>query len=69
MGELIVIKRPVGASRRAEPAQGDAEILFFTGVRYVRMAETPDALASVIPKRRATKPRRNSRKSDDIKSA
>ncbi len=42
MGELILF-RPHGSRRREPQAElpGDARIVFFTGVRYERMAEPP----------------------------
>jgi hypothetical protein len=38
MGEVIAFRKSARPSRRAsEPPTGDAQILFFLGVRYVRM--------------------------------
>jgi hypothetical protein len=39
MGELLAFRTPARSARSAPPLSKDAEILFFTGVRYVR-AET-----------------------------
>ena len=39
MGDLIVMTRPTGQSRRETSQHVSAEILFFTGVRYHRMPE------------------------------
>ena len=40
MGDLIVMTRPTKASRRSTSATaGSAEILFFTGVRYLRITD------------------------------
>ena len=39
MGDLIVMTRPTGVSRREIPCDASADILFFTGVRYHRMPE------------------------------
>ncbi|MDR3461088.1 MAG: hypothetical protein P4L76_02090 [Beijerinckiaceae bacterium] len=69
MGELVVMVRPAGSARRHTPDSGSAEILFFTGVRYARMPDVADALASVTPGRRPTRPRRGPRKGDSVKSA
>ncbi|MGD0632782.1 MAG: hypothetical protein ABSA13_00690 [Beijerinckiaceae bacterium] len=69
MGELVVMVRPAGSARRHTPESGSAEILFFTGIRYARMPEVPDALASVTPRRRPARPRRGPRKGENVKSA
>ena len=58
MGDLIMMTRPAHPVRRDAPRSGEAEILFFTGVRYTRVSDPEAALASVTPPRRATKPRR-----------
>ena len=57
MGEIIAMTGPQRSVRRDASPEG-AEILFFTGVRYVRMADPDPALASVTPRRPARKPRR-----------
>lgn len=59
MGDLIAMTHSTGTSRRAAPASGSAEILFFTGVRYYRMAE------EVLPQ----PPRPKRRRSDKAKRA
>ena len=55
MGDLIVMTRPTGSSRRETSRNATAEILFFTGVRYHRMPEHPAAVEEtpvVSPARR-----------------
>jgi hypothetical protein len=43
MGEIVAFRMREKASRRAsESPTGDAQILFFLGVRYVRMDEPPE---------------------------
>ena len=42
MGDLILF-RPAGEARPGAPPSGGAEIVFFTGVRYERAREAPDA--------------------------
>ena len=42
MGELIPF-RPAGRAPRSAARCGGAEILFFTGVRYERVREEPEA--------------------------
>jgi hypothetical protein len=43
MGEIVAFRIREKASRRAsESPTGDAQILFFLGVRYVRMDEPPE---------------------------
>ncbi len=37
MGELLAFRTPTRAARIAMPRSTDAEILFFTGVRYIRV--------------------------------
>lgn len=46
MGDLIIMKRSQDIARVAVDSGKSAEILFFTGVRYYRMAEneTPSSL-------------------------
>ncbi len=44
MGELLAFRTQTRAARSAAPRAEDAEILFFTGVRYVR-AETDNEAA------------------------
>ncbi len=39
MGELVAFRQPATPSRRYAKNSGTAEILFFTGVRYVPMWE------------------------------
>jgi hypothetical protein len=69
VGDLIVMARPNSSIRREAPQQGSASVLFFTGVRYTRVADVDPALASVTPPRRATKPRRGPGKNGDMKRA
>ena len=45
MGDLIAISRPKPLPVREFLAGHSAEILFFTGVRYYRMAEAVEPLA------------------------
>ena len=47
MGDLIAISRPTPLPNREFLAGHNAEILFFTGVRYYRMAETIEPVAVV----------------------
>ncbi|MCC3247002.1 hypothetical protein LG047_17035 [Methylocystis sp. WRRC1] len=50
MGEVIAFRTRIkDAPNRAEPFNGDAQILFFLGVRYMRMEETPDAAGGWSP--------------------
>lgn len=45
MGEVIAFQMREKVSRRAStPPSGDAQILFFLGVRYMRMDDLPGAL-------------------------
>lgn len=50
MGDLIVLTTSKSSSYLPLPPSGGADILFFTGVRYFRMAEDAPELAA--PKRR-----------------
>ena len=44
MGEVIAFQNRVkSARRRVDPQPGGAQILFFLGVRYLRMDEPPGA--------------------------
>jgi hypothetical protein len=46
MGEVVAFRLREKASRRAsEPPTGDAQILFFLGVRYSRIEEPPQTRA------------------------
>jgi hypothetical protein len=48
MGEIVAFRKREKASRRAsEPPTGDAQILFFLGVRYMRVEEPPETLTPV----------------------
>jgi hypothetical protein len=69
VGDLIVMTRSKSSIRREAPQQGSASVLFFTGVRYTRIPDVDQALASVTPPRRATKPRRGPSKNGDMKRA
>ena len=69
MGDLIVMTRARPVPRRDGLKTDGADILFFTGVRYASMPDVDPALASVVPVRRATKPRRGPRKAGDKKRA
>lgn len=45
MGEVVAFQmRGKTPRERSEPPSGDAQILFFLGVRYARMEEPQDAL-------------------------
>lgn len=45
MGEVVAFRIRERESRQAsEPPTGDAQILFFLGVRYMRMEEPPETL-------------------------
>lgn len=45
MGEIVAFRIRDRASRHAsEPPTGDAQILFFLGVRYTRLEEPPETL-------------------------
>ena len=58
MGDLIVMTRPTGLSRREMPRNVSADILFFTGVRYQRLPEqvsVEDAIVASPPRRRTEK--------------
>lgn len=55
MGEVVAFKTRARTARPdAEPRSGDAQILFFLGVRYVRMDETPYMNDETTPDRRDT---------------
>lgn len=45
MGDLVVMSRPQPQPARAFAMDHSAEILFFTGVRYYRMAEAIEPAA------------------------
>lgn len=48
MGEVVAFRIRERNSRHAsEPPTGDAQILFFLGVRYMRMDEPPETLTPV----------------------
>jgi hypothetical protein len=48
MGEIVAFRIREKASRHAsEPPTGGAQILFFLGVRYMRLDEPPETLAPV----------------------
>ncbi len=50
MGEVIAFRRRgKHAPQAAEPHAGDAQILFFLGVRYMRMDETLDVSGGWSP--------------------
>lgn len=52
MGEVIAFRmREKHARHASEPPTGDAQILFFLGVRYMRMEEPLDALETQAPGR------------------
>ncbi len=52
MGDLVTMTRPVTA-RRGPSKNGGADILFFTGVRYVRITEGAEP-AAVLRQRETT---------------
>lgn len=63
MGDLIVMTRPATSSRRPSITGADAEILFFTGVRYMRMPDVEPAASPLrTPRVRSNKPRKPSGK-------
>lgn len=50
MGEVIAFQTRAKPSRHSsEPPTGDAQILFFLGVRYMRMEEPQDSLNTFSP--------------------
>lgn len=50
MGEVIAFRARAKAPRESvEPIAGDAQILFFLGVRYQRIDETHDAVEKRTP--------------------
>jgi len=50
MGEVIAFRaRPKAAQKTGEPPIGDAQILFFLGVRYMRMDDALDVAAGQSP--------------------
>lgn len=58
MGDLLVLPSP-RLRTRAQAGRADAEILFFTGVRYYRMDDLAEPKAAAVPKRRrSTRARR-----------
>jgi hypothetical protein len=57
MGEIIPMRRPRGSVQRETIPGQSAEILFFMGVRYVRMADSEPAVG-LGSRRRTAKARR-----------
>jgi hypothetical protein len=51
MGEIIALRARAKNARGAAPPGGDAEILFFLGVRYMRMDEPPVTAAGAPDER------------------
>ena len=50
MGQIIAFKaRAKSARRQSEPVAGDAQILFFLGVRYSRMEDEQNLSATQAP--------------------
>ncbi|WP_424361818.1 hypothetical protein [Methylocystis parvus] len=50
MGEVVAFRKREKSSRNEiAPPDGDAQILFFLGVRYARMDEAKDAGESLSP--------------------
>lgn len=58
MGDLIIMKRSQDIARVAIASGESAEILFFTGVRYYRMAE--DETPASLVRRRSEKAKKAS---------
>jgi hypothetical protein len=51
MGEVLAFQlRPKRSRQSAAPPLGGAQILFFLGVRYVRMEDSLDAKGGAAPK-------------------
>lgn len=52
MGEVVAFRTREKSSRRdGEPPTGDAQILFFLGVRYMRADEPPETFDARSPDR------------------
>jgi hypothetical protein len=62
MGEIIALRARATTARAAAPPGGDAEILFFLGVRYMRMDEPLVASPGARDQSGAGKKRKRTRK-------
>lgn len=54
MGEVIAFRASTRRARDAKPPSGDAQILFFLGVRYMRIEEPTIGSEEISPGRRDT---------------
>jgi hypothetical protein len=64
MGEVVAFQARAKCARiGASPSDGEAQILFFLGVRYMRMEESANASGEMSPERSDTPRGRGRRKS------